>query len=50
MVDTPPNGLVFSCRERAAAERIKNPTISRAKRSAGTPKTARRTPRRQKLP
>jgi len=25
----PPNGLAFSCRERAAVEPVKNPTISR---------------------
>jgi hypothetical protein len=45
-----PNGLAFSCRERAAYDYIKIALISRAKRSAGTANTARRTPRRQKLP
>jgi hypothetical protein len=32
----PPNGLAFSCRERAG-EAFKMPTISRAKRSAAMP-------------
>jgi len=32
----PPNGLAFSCRERAAQDYIKKPTISRAKRSTAT--------------
>jgi len=32
-----PNGLAFSCRERAAQGEFKNRTISRAKRSAAMP-------------
>src|SRR5258708_39119059 len=32
----PPNGLAFSCCERAARDRIKKRTISRAQRSAAT--------------
>jgi hypothetical protein len=36
MACQPPNGLPFSCRERAAQQGIKKATISRAKRSAGT--------------
>jgi hypothetical protein len=45
----PSNGLVFSCRERAVAELVKTPTISRAQRSAGTTYATCRTPVRQKL-
>jgi hypothetical protein len=33
----PPNGLAFSCRECAARDNPKKPTISRAKRSAAMP-------------
>ena len=33
----PPNGLAFSCRERAAQNGVKKPTILRAKRSTATP-------------
>ncbi len=33
----PPNGLAFSCGERAAWEHVKKATISRAKRSAAMP-------------
>ena len=33
----PPNGLAFSCCERAASHRFKKATISRAKRSTATP-------------
>jgi len=32
-----PNGLAFSCRERAAQDHIKKATISRAKRSTAMP-------------
>ena len=37
-----PNGLAFSCRERAAQDDAKKATISRAKRSAATPGWAAR--------
>src|SRR5690349_18025745 len=33
----PPNGLAFSCRERAAQDHVQKATISRAKRSAAMP-------------
>ena len=38
----PPNGLAFSCRERAAQDGFKKGPISRAKRSAATTITAGR--------
>jgi hypothetical protein len=35
--DEQPNGLAFSCRERAAQDAFKKPAILRAKRSTATP-------------
>ena len=37
-----PNGVAFSCRERAASNHVKKPTISRAQRSTATPGWAAR--------